>query len=102
MLEEIRSLDDVGALTILSTVARARMRRADVQTGVDQELARAIKESLLPRLGDAEPPTHDPAEAERSISNLLAFYKQAPVSLQPRLRQLWEKAGLGPFPEEQS
>jgi hypothetical protein len=54
MLEEIRTLDDARALTILSTVARARMRRAGVQTDGDLELARAIKESLLPRLGDAE------------------------------------------------
>lgn len=54
MLEEIRSLDDARALTVLSTVARARMRRAEVQTDGDQELARAIKQNLLPRLGDAD------------------------------------------------
>jgi tetratricopeptide (TPR) repeat protein len=46
--------------------------------------------------------TADSAGAERNVNNLMISYRLAPASLQPRLRQLWEEAGLGPFSEPQS
>lgn len=43
--------------------------------------------------------TRDPASAERNTRNLMLAYHRAPAALQPRLRQLWDAAGIGPFPE---
>jgi hypothetical protein len=62
MQDEIQSLDDARALHVLSAFAQAKMRRTECETRVDQDLARAIKETLLPNLGAAEAaPTRQPA-----------------------------------------
>ncbi len=42
---------------------------------------------------------HDSQGAERNACNFLIFYRQAPPDDQAKLRQMWEEAGLGPFPE---
>jgi tetratricopeptide (TPR) repeat protein len=46
--------------------------------------------------------TNDSAGAQLVVQNIMVSYKRAPVSLQPRLRHLWNETGLGPFPEEQT
>lgn len=38
--------------------------------------------------------------AKVAMDNFLIFYHQAPPENQAQLRQIWEEAGLGPFPED--
>jgi hypothetical protein len=42
---------------------------------------------------------HDPHDAETCVNNFMIFYRQAPPDDQAALRQIWEEAGLGAFPE---
>jgi hypothetical protein len=41
---------------------------------------------------------HDSQGAERNVHNFLIFYRQASPDDQAKLRQIWEEAGLRPFP----
>ncbi|MBL8254269.1 MAG: tetratricopeptide repeat protein, partial [Candidatus Competibacter sp.] len=43
---------------------------------------------------------HDSQGAERNAHNFLIFYRQAPLDDQAQLRQIWEEAKLGTFPED--
>ncbi|NLX07529.1 MAG: tetratricopeptide repeat protein [Phycisphaerae bacterium] len=45
--------------------------------------------------------THDQQGVEQGMRNFLILYRRAPEPLFPRLRAMWEDAGLGAFPEDQ-
>ena len=44
--------------------------------------------------------TRDPERTKRNTRNFMIAYRKAPAAVQPRIRQLWGDAGVGPFPED--
>lgn len=42
--------------------------------------------------------TNDPDGAKRNSANFLVFCRSAPPELQPKLKGMWENAGLGALP----
>lgn len=69
MTDRIQNLDDETAVRILETVARARMRGADVQTDLTPELRQALRDQLPASAGDQ---SADTGELARQALLLLA------------------------------
>ena len=43
--------------------------------------------------------TQEQHEVERNVRNFLINYRQAPPAEKEKMKAIWLKAGLGPFPE---